>query len=152
MKLHLFLLLTTHPFTFQGKEVQKHLLPYLLMTDRCQIGLVIEGSQRCDVFNGQVNLNHKCTFPPYHLIVFNLIKADLPEPLPLIHYKLIFSSSFPILFWIYTRRLRISESLRQKKTIFTAVNRLFCFSICLKPLRVFFRRRYQITVPLPVVE
>ena len=44
---------------------------------------------RHDVFNGQqVNLNHKCTFPLYHLIVFNLIKVDLPEPLPLFDYEL----------------------------------------------------------------
>ena len=59
------------------------------MTDRQEGSVMVSNQRRHDVFNGQqVNLNHKCTFPLYHLIVFNLIKVDLPEPLPSFNYEL----------------------------------------------------------------
>ena len=138
MKLHLLFLLTSHPFTFQRKRSSKALLAtYLLMTDR-QEGSVMVSKQRrcCDVFNGQVNLNHKCTFPLYHLIVFNLIKADLPEPLPepSFDYELISTENVS---WIYTRRLRISESFRPNND-FVEWKLTIGTSVCLKPLKVFF--------------
>ena len=121
MKLHLLFLLTSHPFTFQRKKKFKSSTCYLL-TDDWPSRRVGHGKQpmlRHDVFNGQqVNLNHKCTFPLYHLIVFNLIKVDLPEPLPSFNYEL---SDVENVIWIYTRPLAYPNH-PDLKTISTNVN------------------------------
>ena len=135
MKLHLLFLLTSHPFTFQRKKKFKSSTCYLLTDDwpSRRVGHGKQPTLRRDVFNGQVNLNHKCTFPLYHLIVFNLIKVDLPEPLPSFDYELISNEN---VISIYTRRLRISESSSPKNN-FDKCKLTFGASVCLKPLKVF---------------
>ena len=92
------------------------------MTDRQEGSVMVSNQRRRDVFNGQqVNLNHKCTFPLYHLIVFNLIKVDLPEPLPLFDYEL-FEVKNIIRIELTSGTYAYHQNLPALKTISTNVN------------------------------
>ena len=124
MKLHLLFLLTSLILSpFREKRSSKALLAtYLLMTDRQEGSVMVSNQRRHDVFNGQqVNLNHKCTFPLYHLIVFNLIKVDLPEPLPLFDNEL-FEVKNIIRIELTPDTYAYHQNLPALKTISTNVN------------------------------